>query len=212
MSIISIGDTTMKTKTIELYEFDELPEDVKVKVLEKNREINVDYPQWHDPEIEYWEEKLEGMGLENPKISYSGFYSQGDGASFTCKNVDIEKFLTSQKAKGRFKALLKALEDGGIEVSASVIRLDNHYSHPYTVRADVDANEYEEVSVNFASKVQLEANELENFLTETVRDLSKQIYDNLEKDYEHLTSDEAVIETIKANEYTFRVSGEMENL
>ena len=198
----------MKTKTIELYEFDELSKAVKAKVLERERYINVDDDFWHKYQLEEWEGKLEELGFDDPKISYSGFGSQGDGASFTCPHVDIEKFLTAQKKRSEFKALLKAMRDGKIEVNASVISIDHHYSHEYTVRAELEVLPDEDGYTNFFN----DGNVLENIITETVRALSHKIYKELETEYFYLTSDEQVIETIKANEYTFTASGRMENL
>lgn len=193
----------MKTKTIELYEFDELSESAKAKVLETERDINVDDSFWSKYMLEEWEEKLEAMGFEDPQINFSGFWSQGDGASFTSKRVDVLKFLTVHKAKGRFKAILKALKKD--EIDASVERIDHSYSHEYTVRADIDF-----LTDDTDLKTQ-EAIEFAELITETVRTLSRKMYRELESEYEGLTSDEAVIDTIKANEYTFRSNGKMEN-
>lgn len=192
----------MKTKTIELYEFDELSESAQAKVLETERDINVDFA-WSKWTLEDWEEQLKAMGFEDPQINFSGFWSQGDGASFTSKRVDILKFLTVHKAKGRFKAILKALKKD--EIDASVERIDHSYSHEYTVRANIEF---------MTDDTDLKAQESYDFsvlLTETVRTLSRKIYKDLESEYEGLTSDEAVIDTIKANEYTFRSNGKMEN-
>jgi hypothetical protein len=48
---------------------------------------------WHDPIIEHHIEKLEELGFDDPKIEYSGFWSRGDGASFTSKSLDLQVFL-----------------------------------------------------------------------------------------------------------------------
>lgn len=200
----------MKTKTIELYEFDELPEDIRKKILERERYINVEDSWWSDCALDEWKEKLTAVGFDDPVINFSGFYSQGDGASFTCKDVDILTFITSQKAKGRFKNLIKAMKTEKAEILASVERISHHYSHEYTVKADVETIQNDD-NEEFYNKVYRESLELESLMTETVRSLSKQIYRDLESEYEGLTSDESVIDTIKANEYTFRASAEMEN-
>jgi hypothetical protein len=198
----------MKTKTIELYEFDELPEAVKAKVIERNRDINVDYG-WSELTISEWEERLEAQGFENPTISYSGFWSQGDGASFVCPSVDVVKFLTANKKRGQYKDLLKGLKNGSIEVGASIIRIDHRYSHEYTVRAEVEVLPSQDGP--FANACYVEGDSLQNLLTNTVNDLSRKIYRELENEYEALTADSEIIETIKADEYTFRVDGTMEN-
>ena len=198
----------MKVKEIQLFEFDELPEAIKAKVIEKYRDINTDY-EWHDMSLADWKEKLEAMGFEEPKIAFRGFCCQGDGASFDCKNVDVEMFLASQKKKKDFEELVKAIKKGTVDVSASVIRIDHHYSHEYTVRGDVENSYLDNDDTGFT--LQKQAQELEDLITEVVRNISRNIYMKLESEYEYLTSDKAVIETIEANEYTFRANGVMEN-
>lgn len=201
----------MKVKTIELFEFDELPEKIKAKVLEKNRYINTEGEEWCQFELEDWKTKLESMGFENPEISYSGFYCQGDGASFVCKSVDAEKFLRSQKKLGEFKALLNAVKNGKADFSAEIFRIDHHYSHYNTISAQTEVQYYEDNNDLYITLEKLEG-QFRNLVLSVAKDLSKKLYSDLEKTYEGMTSDEAVIDTIKANEYTFRSNGEMENL
>lgn len=200
----------MKTKTIELYEFDELPEAVKAKVIERNRYINTEH-DWHELTLDEWEAKLEEQGFEDPTISYSGFGSQGDGASFTCKSVDVDKFLTSQKARGRFKAILKAIKAETVEVNVSLSRADHHYSHEYTITADSEITWYRDEEPKNYAQLETEEGELRGMVLDVARTLSRQIYRELEKEYFYLTSDEAIVETIKDNEYTFTTDGRMEN-
>lgn len=206
----------MKTKTIKLYEYNELPEDVKAKVLENERYINVEDHFWHEYMLEEWEDKIETMGFNNPQISYTGFSSQGDGASFTCKDVDVLEFIRSQKAAKKFEMILKGIKAGAIVVNVSVERIDHHYYHENTVRGDVEVlqNSISDKVFNneFHNNVVSEGGALCALLTETVRSLSKQIYRDLEQEYDALTTDEAIIDTIEANEYTFTITGKMENI
>lgn len=124
----------MKTKTIELYEYAELPEDIKEKVLQENRYINVEDSWWCEPVEDEWKERLEAEGFRGVKIAFSGFCSQGDGASFTAESVDLPTFCKANKALTRFKALLKL-----DYLSACVKRIDSQYSHENTVRGDVES-------------------------------------------------------------------------
>jgi hypothetical protein len=177
--------------------------------LESERRINVDDDFWYKFSLEEWEDKLQDLGFDNPNISFSGFYSQGDGASFTCKSVDVDKFLTSQKKRGEFKALLDGMKSGTFEVLVSLDRIDHHYSHEYTVRVNSDIW-YSYETRNYSAIQELEI-KLNGLVLEKARSLMREIYRELEKEFEHLTSDEAVIDTIEANEYTFRADGTMEN-
>ena len=74
------------------YTFDQLSKKLQEEAIEANRDINVS-SDWHDPVIEGFQEDLSEMGVEEVKVEYSGFYSQGDGASFTGGVQDIKKFL-----------------------------------------------------------------------------------------------------------------------
>ena len=49
--------------------------------------------------------------------------------------------------------------------------------------------------------------DVEDVITEALRDLARWLYRQLEREYEYLTSDEAVDESIVANDYTFTGSG-----
>jgi len=47
----------------------------------------------------------------------------------------------------------------------------------------------------------------EDAVTEALRDLARWLYRQLESEYEHLTSDEAIDESIAANDYSFTEAG-----
>ena len=80
---------------IDLSEFklaSELPENIQKKVLEEYRDWTTDH-DWWDYIYENWIEKLGGLGFNDVEISFSGFWSQGDGASFTAKSIDVAKYI-----------------------------------------------------------------------------------------------------------------------
>lgn len=51
------------------------------------------------------------------------------------------------------------------------------------------------------------APDAEDIVTEALRDLARWLYRRLEREYEYLTSDEAVDESLRANDYTFTEAG-----
>ncbi len=63
-----------------------------LSVIEKHRDINVDNDVWCKYIFEQYIDILNSFGFEDVKIFFSGFYSQGDGASFT-SSININKFL-----------------------------------------------------------------------------------------------------------------------
>ena len=54
---------------------------------------------------------------------------------------------------------------------------------------------------------QLPTEDAEEIVTEALRDLARWLYRQLEAEYDHLTSDEAIEEGIIANAYTFTERG-----
>ena len=61
------------------YEYNELSDKAKQKLKDRYCEDCTDMLYF---EVESLETILEEMGFSNPKIAYSGFWSQGDGASY----------------------------------------------------------------------------------------------------------------------------------
>ena len=85
----------MKIVETKVYKFEELDEESQETTIENFRDINVEFFDWHDCELDYWKERLAEMGFMDAEIQFSGFWNQGDGASFTA-NVDIEKSVDAQ--------------------------------------------------------------------------------------------------------------------
>jgi hypothetical protein len=86
-------------------EYDDLSDRAKEKAREWYTSNGIDYDWWEDV-CDTWKSRLNEMGFgsgpEYVNIGFSGFSSQGDGASFTCKSFDIRayaRYLVSGKAK-----------------------------------------------------------------------------------------------------------------
>lgn len=52
---------------------------------------------WYEPLIEDAVNELAENGFEDAEIAFTGFWSQGDGASFTCKRIDVPLFLKKNR-------------------------------------------------------------------------------------------------------------------
>jgi hypothetical protein len=212
------------------YSFDELSPEAKKKALEKNRDINIDYTGWEDLTIDDFKEEVKEDGINDLEVTYTGFHSQGDGASFTSNDIDTRKIFNAagiksdgalnmevddERSKGvnkEFYDLLDTMEDIGQlernrikpeEIRVTVERINSRYYHENTVRANVeiwDEPDGWEEPPNFTS-------ELEDKITDYIRGLCRKLYRYLEEDYEYQTSDEAVQETIEANNYKFDERG-----
>lgn len=200
----------MRTIEVKLYQFDELSDAAKAKALDTFRHINVDWDDWHEPILDEWREKLAAEGFKDADIAYTGFWSQGDGASFTCTDIDIPAFLKAHKLAGKHRALYDAAAAG--YVTASIDRTQwHHYVHENTITADLSTfylDNYIE-SATRRDRVEQQAAELEGILQQRARELSVEIYRALEAAYDADTTDEAVTDAIQANEYEFTEAGDL---
>ena len=86
-------------------------------------------------------------------------------------------------------------------VIASIIR--NHGAHCDTTKT---AKEYE-AQIKFDEEGDIE--NLEELEKDFLKAISEDYLDMLRKEYEYLTREEAIIETIKANEYEFTAEGKL---
>lgn len=84
----------MKTIETIVYEFDELNDKAKEKAREWYREGNLDYP-WYDCTQCDFHEFLALIGFHGVESQFSGFWSQGDGASFDFKGLEFDKLFSA---------------------------------------------------------------------------------------------------------------------
>lgn len=212
------------------YSFDELSSEVQENVLVNNRDINVDYDGWEDGVTEGFKEDMKEIGIYGIEISFSGFYSQGDGASFTSEDIDTRELFNSigiqsegalnmetddERAEGQnkeFYDLLDTMEDiGQLQrnrikpegIRVTIERTNSREVHSNTVRANVEIwdepDEWEE-PYGFANKI-------EDTVTEYIRGLCKDLYSKLENEYDRLTSDNSVKETLIDIDHEFDQKG-----
>lgn len=178
----------MKTVQTKIYQINELSEEAREVAMSDwldNGEIDLDYL------LEDFKSELANYGFTSVEIQYSGFWSQGDGASFTGFLDSVEIFL----AKNRKHALAKKIKNID-EVSMHVTRHNHQYSHERTV--GVCLNDILDSD---------DSTELEKYLDAWVEDYSLDMYKRLQEEYEYRTSDENIIEDIEQSEATFTANG-----
>lgn len=202
-----------------VYKFDELANGSKQKAIEKFREYNGEDSFWHECIIEEWTQVLEKIGFDQKvDISFSGFSSQGDGASFTCNYAIVENLLTFLGMDQVHRDVLigwnipnlaflpvdKVRQLRRIQgaFTTRVHRISHHYSHENTVRVEVIADTLEK-----HKRINALLDYFEEFLEEFKSDICHAIYRHLEKEYDYLNSDESITANIKANEYEFTEDG-----
>lgn len=170
----------MKTILVNLYSFNELSDEAKQFALNKYRYMHVDWDsEWDMFVIEECENILKENGFDNAKIHYSGFYSQGDGASFDA-DIDLDKFLTPNEHE--------ALK--GIDIAWEICRISHHYVHELSRSVSYYGGNYPEEFDSMIESItqRIEASRLS---------LCKEVYRILAQEYDYLISDECLIARFK---------------
>ncbi len=190
-----------------------LPESVKARILDEHRYWNVGDFEWWDSVYELFTEDMKAIGIEVDKMYFSGFWSQGDGACFEGRVCDWGLFL---KSLGYNDDLLI---EHFKEVASFSVKHSGHYYHenctsfsmewilptdPYTGEEhfleSYGCGEELRDAVLIARLSQYDSNKLEAEFTEAFKDHMRDLYRRLEEEYEYLTSDEVVLESLEAND------------
>lgn len=190
----------MRTITHTILSFAEMNEEQKAKAIDfmTTREYESGDNAFAEGIDSHHVEVLQAHGFNDIKSSWSGFSSQGDGASFTAGSINVEKFLRKLGKWSAFKVLHNAISTG--ELSLNVVSIDSHYSHEYTVKGNVHTYWPD------TAKQEEKAIELEYLTTEFVRKVSREYYRDLESAYNQSVSEEGIKDMIEANEYEFKLN------
>ena len=179
---------------ITLFSFDELSEESQQKIIEGFRQEHEPYYEavYEDFILEMSEQYGADIGVND--IEWSGFWSQGDGACFTC-DFDEEVIFPILKERSFGMEHVQVLDALGVELySAKSIRCgpSNFYSHENTVTGDLVFNV--PAGKEFNHEIALS---LEEELTGIIRESCKDLYRRLESYYDEETEDEAIKQRIK---------------
>ena len=204
------------TKVIKVFDVDDVRnyEFLKEKVLAKHRDFNVYFNDWHDGVLDHCKEQLKGYGFWGVDISYIGFGSQGNGASFTADGLYwltfAKQFQEDIGITARELKMLAALDDDYDLFEFSVKRRTGcRYYHEDSVY--VDSNEYlynfEKSYPRLWKRLYDIYESLNNVLEDYVQKWNIEIYRALEEEYYYLISDEAVLESLDNVGYEFLEDG-----
>lgn len=188
------------TKSFNTYDFSELAQPVQEKIISKWRENDVTFEIIHANDVIHdATEILKLIGFSDVKISYSGFNSQGDGASFTGNyeyNAQaLEKVREYAPLDVKLHEIVAAIQACNVS-NANIARHSYNYSHENTVITDAfdaEGNSIEsEIGVEFAL-------------------LMKWIYSELQESYDWFNDDKTIRSEIIENDYKFLGTGEIYN-
>jgi len=202
-----------------VYQFSELSDAAKDKARSWYRELGP-HDDWWDAVYEDFERICDILGVslktrpvrlmdggtrEKPCIWFSGFWSQGDGACFEGylshakgATASIRDYAPQDETLHGIADRLQAIQRPNFYQLAAEASHRGHYYHEFTMSVDVTRD-------NPAG--QPPTDDAEEFVTEIFRDLARWLYRQLQAEYDHLTSNEAIEEGIVINEYTFTDTG-----
>ena len=150
--------------------------------------------------------RLYGGGTrDKPQIYWSGFWNQGDGASFAghysyAKGAakGIRAHAPQDKELHRIADELQAVQRRNFHQLHAAIRQQGRYCHEYSMAIEVERD---------SPTWQPMTDGAEDTVIEALRDLARWLYRQLRSEYERQTSDEAVDEIVAVNEWTFTAEG-----
>lgn len=177
-----------------VYSFDELSDDAKQKAIESLSDINIDYYWYYD---EYLEDIASEYGI---KLVWSDLCFDLDRGSYLyMDNHDHGRTGDTSYIEDNLKFLKKAGLDlrtkNAKELIENGISLATKHYGGGDGRNYIDAD-YADISEEADQKLQ-----------DTIDELCDRLRSQLREDYEYRTSEEAIIDTIQANEYEFYEDG-----
>ena len=173
----------MESVEVKTFSYDELTEEQQEKVLEEHRYINTEGGWWHeyltDGHGEFFGKELREIGIEYEQIYFDlgrGSYLYLDGGY-----IFNDRLFLKHAGYDLRKAESRAFIDSGLCIASY------HRSYGYT--KNLIKCEYTEIAE----------------LTKVLNDKLNEFLVQLHKEYQYATDDEAVIETIRANEFRFSI-------
>ncbi|MYF07174.1 MAG: antitoxin of toxin-antitoxin stability system [Rhodospirillaceae bacterium] len=150
--------------------------------------------------------RLYGGGTrDKPRIMFSGFANQGDGASFQGwwrhargAGKAIRAHAPKDEELHRIADVLQEVQRRNFWQLGATVRQSGRYCHEYTMAIEVERD---------SPTWQPPTDGAEDTVTEALRDLARWLYRQLEGEYEHQTSDETVDEALSVNGLTFTAEG-----
>lgn len=201
------------------YSFTELGPKAKRKALDDARDWYVDTGWWdctYEDAVEC--AKCLGIEVEQRDIEFSGFWSQGDGASFSGHYIPRADAVQAIKAHAPLDEVLLKLAQrlgvvqtavklqAGAMLSCSVSQ-SSRYSHSGTMRVSdvVFTPDLPDIPYDADDDFIDQSDEIQDVL----RAFADWIYKQLEAEYDYLTSDEYIAENLAHGDYLFDGDGDI---
>ena len=188
----------MKTIPLTLYLYSELSEPAQERARDKWRESTE-----VDLEFTLDDAKIIGrhLGFDISRIPYSGFYSQGDGASITgdwsadrVDPVHLKEHAPNDTELAEICEVLSAISIRNPEATVNLSPSGRNCYEYSVCYSHYDMNDTDD-----------------NIFEETARHFMRWIDAQLQENYEYQTSDETIASTLTDNEYFFTKDGTLDH-
>lgn len=204
----------MKTKTINTYQFDELSDEAKQHAIEKLSDINVNYEWWDiDGLLDLTQKEITSRHIKmskewykiSPHANIKGEYPAYTGLiSYKIKYFDLDRDQYVQ-----FEDIKINDDDTFRKFLRIPKRLWNNCYYSFTNKRNYHTNtefviEPQDQYNDFTPAQQKIIDRAIDIMTDKISEALSM----LRADYEHAISEEAIIETIKINEYEFDENGD----
>jgi len=185
---------------------------------------------WYEEIYERAKEYASERGFVINEIQFSGFHSQGDGASWT-GHVDLATFIayhntSDAKDYTQYSILAELIRDGWCEGSVAIRRSGFYYNHSGTMRSEgiddrihyaeddsvVEGGILDGANVReLAKSIDTDAlfNELDEWLTDKARAYADDIFKQLREDYDAYTEEQYFKELCDINGWRFDQRGNL---
>lgn len=179
--------------------YNDLSVEAKEVALAEHSNNAADY-EWDEYIKEAWVERLESYGIytDVKSICWEGFWSQGDGCSFT-GSINLKEFLEAHpdiKDSNRALYITTVPFNGEAQCQwyPRLNRISSRYSHENTVALELD--ELGEIACAVEDEDEMYAfwNDAKEQIQTQCRSYMKEIYKELENEYDYITSQEALID------------------
>jgi tetratricopeptide (TPR) repeat protein len=172
----------MRIIETKVYQFDELSDKAKEKAIEQFSDVNIDYEWW-----QWTYDDAEDIGIKITEFDLGrGSYCRGE---FYENAEDVARKIIEQHGEGceTYQTAKNFLAD--YQKAKKEFEEADDYDPEYMEFED--SGDFDDLRIEF-----------QNSIFEDYRII-------LEKEYEYLTSEEAIVETIKTNEYEFTEDGKL---
>lgn len=191
----------MRKMTVEVYTFEELSPKAQGRAIEEYRRQTADDPGGdYQMVTDTMVADLQALGLPSEDLRWRLAHTQGDGVAFYGP-VDLDAYLTANKLQGKYAGLRD--EDGDL-VAVNIRKVGSHLDDHYNT---MDVEVTPEADLTAAQDKLVE--ELEDHLSEQIKEVSGKLEHSGYEQLEYLNSDEVISDILIDNDYEFYESGEM---